>query len=226
MATEIERKYLVTDGRWRDLPLVGVQTIIQGYMPKGASIRMDFSDAAYGFEFLAEKRKNITLSVPLSASNQDFADVRTHPSYDAQSGRFTAGKGAMTRIRAVTTDQGAQTAFLTIKRPGKDAQLREEFELEIPYDKGQLILESMCEHFVAKARHLVEYQGRVWEVDVFDGHLAGLVLAEIEVSDLKEFDGLMVLPGTGENVTAHRGMGNHDLGRDGIPPDIACKLSV
>lgn len=72
------------------------------------------------------------------------------------------------------------TAFLTIK--GKNAgDTREEFEYEIPADDAVKIL-SMCEErIIEKTRYIIEYAGHIWEVDQFEGNLAPLVVAEIEL---------------------------------------------
>ena len=72
-----------------------------------------------------------------------------------------------------------EKGFLTIK--GETIGLtREEFEYEIPYDDAYKILESLDKKII-KDRYEIEFDGRIWEVDVFSGKLEGLILAEIEV---------------------------------------------
>lgn len=66
-----------------------------------------------------------------------------------------------------------QEAFLTIKGPGLGR--RPEFEYPIPLDDAQELL-GLCGAVIDKARYTI---GRV-ELDVFEGPLAGLVLAEVE----------------------------------------------
>ena len=59
------------------------------------------------------------------------------------------------------------------------------YEIETPVDavQGGLALEKLCvAPPVLKTRHLVEHDGDTWEVDVFEGANAGLILAEIELA--------------------------------------------
>lgn len=74
-------------------------------------------------------------------------------------------------------DQGV----LTIK--GKSENLtRKEYEYDIP-DYEALALLDLCEKpLIEKTRNLCEYDGHVWEVDVFEGDNKGLVVAEIELT--------------------------------------------
>lgn len=73
-------------------------------------------------------------------------------------------------------------ALLTLKGP-KSGCARREFEYEIPMDDGELLLAEHCEgRVLAKTRHVVQYEGAEWLVDVYEGLLAGTVLAEIELS--------------------------------------------
>lgn len=73
------------------------------------------------------------------------------------------------------------TATLTIKGETEGAT-RLEFEYQIPPDEARHMLDQLCEKpIIEKKRHLVEYQGRIWEVDEFFGDNAGLILAELEL---------------------------------------------
>ena len=72
-----------------------------------------------------------------------------------------------------------EKAFLTIKSEG--AMVRDEFEYQIPIEDGQTLL-SVCPFKVEKTRYTV---GR-WEIDIFEGKLQGLVLAEVELRDERE----------------------------------------
>ena len=73
---------------------------------------------------------------------------------------------ARTPASSVRVRRSESRATITVKS-GHFGLLRDEFEYRIP------ILE--------KVRHWVEYSGMVWEVDVYSGEAAGLVLAEIEL---------------------------------------------
>lgn len=72
----------------------------------------------------------------------------------------------------------------------KSAELgvaRLEFEYPIPVADAEQMLARLCTTPpVEKVRHRVPWGGHVWEVDVFEGANAGLVVAEIELSDPDE----------------------------------------
>lgn len=77
-------------------------------------------------------------------------------------------------------------ASLNIKT-ATTAITRSEFEYEIPIADGESILATSCAGaIIEKTRHCVEYGGRTWEVDVFEGANAGLVVAEIELDSEDE----------------------------------------
>lgn len=70
-------------------------------------------------------------------------------------------------------------ATLAVK--GAQAGLtRPEFEYGIPLADAEELLK-LCAFAVEKTRHVREYGGRRWEVDVFHGANEGLVIAEIEL---------------------------------------------
>lgn len=58
---------------------------------------------------------------------------------------------------------------------------RQEYEYSIPVDDAQTMLETLCDEALEKTRHILEYQGHIWEIDEFSGKNAGLVVAEIEL---------------------------------------------
>jgi adenylate cyclase len=116
MAVEIERKFLVTDGAWRQAPGVPYR---QGYL------------------------------------NRDKA-------------------------RTVRVRVAGDAAFLTIKGTSVGAT-RAEFEYPIPMADAQALL-ALCDGpLIEKTRHVLTHEGTAWEVDVFAGDNAGLVVAEVEL---------------------------------------------
>ncbi len=71
-------------------------------------------------------------------------------------------------------------AFLTIKGKAKDSG-KPEFEYLIPVDHAQHMLDNMCgDRIIYKVRHSIPLNGRDYEVDVFQGKLEGMVVAELE----------------------------------------------
>lgn len=89
---------------------------------------------------------------------------------------------ASVRVRIV--NEGS--AKLTVKaesNPVTGVLSRAEFEYAVPLDDALAMLDLRVGGIVEKVRHSVPAEnGRTWEVDEFSGPLAGLVLAEIELS--------------------------------------------
>ena len=64
---------------------------------------------------------------------------------------------------------------------------RHEIETDIDIKQGQAILDGLCVGpAIQKTRHEVLFEGKLWEIDVFDGANAGLIVAEIELSSEDE----------------------------------------
>ena len=72
-------------------------------------------------------------------------------------------------------------AKLTIK--GKNQGLsRAEFEYDIPISDAQQMLDNLCSRpLIEKTRYLRPQGNLTWEIDVFEGDNAGLVVAEVEL---------------------------------------------
>ncbi|MBN2885751.1 MAG: CYTH domain-containing protein [Chromatiaceae bacterium] len=90
-----------------------------------------------------------------------------------------SGARATVRVR-----RSGEQAFLTIKGPGQGAGLaRAEFEYPIPpADADALLAELALPGMIEKVRHRVRHGAHGWELDVFAGENAGLVLAELELT--------------------------------------------
>ncbi len=75
------------------------------------------------------------------------------------------------------------SATLTIK--AKKQGIRDvEFEYPIPLSDAQELLASHCGGLVLdKTRYYVPHAGFEWHVDVYEGALDGVVLAEVELAD-------------------------------------------
>lgn len=84
------------------------------------------------------------------------------------------------KARTVRVRVAGDAAFLTIKGLSVGAT-RAEFEYPIPLADAQALL-ALCEGpLIDKRRYKVPLGDVVWEVDVFAGDNAGLVLAEVEL---------------------------------------------
>ena len=76
-----------------------------------------------------------------------------------------------------------EAAWLTIKGQNQGAR-RLEFEYPVPLDDAEQMLRQLCPAGVIdKTRYRLPAGRHVWEVDVFHGDNAGLIVAEIELAD-------------------------------------------
>jgi adenylate cyclase len=84
--------------------------------------------------------------------------------------------------RSVRVRISGDAAQLNIKS-GTLGVSRSEYEYPIPLKDAQEILDTLCRRpLVEKVRHLVRWDGHVWEIDEFAGDNAGLVVAEVELA--------------------------------------------
>lgn len=105
---------------------------------------------------------------------QDEADAGT----DYQQAYLVGSRAASVRVR-IEGDK----ARLNIKSATLGIT-RQEYEYPIPMDDAQNLLHDLCEQpVIEKTRYHVMHAGHEWEIDVFKGANAGLVVAEIELSD-------------------------------------------
>ncbi len=88
---------------------------------------------------------------------------------------------------------------------------RAEYEYEIPAAEAEEILATLCSGLILKTRHYVERDGLTWEIDVFEGDNAGLVVAEVE---LDAVDQAFPHPAwLGRELTAEQRYYNHALAK-------------
>ena len=76
-------------------------------------------------------------------------------------------------------------AYLTIKGETKGIS-RPEFEYSIPVKDANEMLTLFAGKILDKIRYRIEFKGKIWEVDVFEGENKGLILAEIELKGENE----------------------------------------
>ena len=121
--------------------------------------------------------------------------------------RAAASPGMRYRQGYLSTDPGSSVrvrvcgdeAWLNIKSATVGIS-RREYEYAIPAADAHEILESLCvKPLIEKTRFIVEHEGHDWEIDVFEGDNAGLVVAEVE---LQSADEEVALPAwAGEDVS-------------------------
>jgi CYTH domain-containing protein len=94
------------------------------------------------------------------------------------------GYNPTVRARTEEGPDGERRGYLTIK--GEGLVGRDEFEYGIPFDEAEALLRLAQGAVVSKVRHRVplpEEPSLAWEIDVFDGDNAGLIVAELELPD-------------------------------------------
>ena len=102
-----------------------------------------------------------------------------------------------------------EKAFLTLKGPFVGIA-RDEYEYEIPCDDAHELLSRYCPGcIVTKTRFLVPHASHVFEVDVYSGKHAGLVLAEVELA--AEHQPVVLPTWIGREVTGDPRFGNRSL---------------
>lgn len=98
--------------------------------------------------------------------------------------------------------------YITIKGKNSGA-VRQEFEYEIPIEDAKKIMTMCNPPILEKIRHIVPFEGHIWEVDEFFGNKLGLVTAEIELtSEDEEYE---IPEFVGENVTGNPAYYNSNL---------------
>lgn len=87
-------------------------------------------------------------------------------------------------VRVRTKDN---KGFLTIKgKSNLSGTTRFEWEKEIPFDEAIELLK-LCEDFIIeKTRHIVIYDNKTFEIDVFEGKNKGLIIVEVELDNENE----------------------------------------
>lgn len=92
---------------------------------------------------------------------------------------------------------------------GVSSLQREEFEYPVPVADARAMVRQAIGNVIEKTRHLIHHHGYLWEVDVYHGAYAGLVVAEVE---LEQADETPPLPDwVGLEVTADKRYSNASL---------------
>ena len=92
-------------------------------------------------------------------------------------GYLSSNAKATVRVRSMDDAR----AYLTIKGASRGMS-RAEYEYPLPIADAREMLAMAEPHVIEKIRHLVPFEGLVWEVDVFGGHHEGLLIAEVELT--------------------------------------------
>jgi len=132
------------------------------------------------------------------------ADIRIRQFY------LAAAPGRTVRVRI----SDGVSAKLTLKF-GQKARERDEFEYPIPLAEAEELLAFAIGRVIEKTRHHVRHRGYLYEVDVFGGKLAGLVVAELETPE--DVPDEMLPDWLGPEVTGEQKFYNASLALGGVP---------
>ena len=92
-------------------------------------------------------------------------------------GYLSSDKGCSIRVR-IAGDRG----YLNIKSATLSVT-RKEYEYQIPREDADELLDQLCHGpLIEKTRYFVKSGNHVWEIDLFEGDNAGLIVAEIELA--------------------------------------------
>ena len=118
--------------------------------------------------------------------------------------------------RTVRLRIGEGKGFLTIKGASSaEGTTRLEWEQEIPLAEAKALMPLCLPGLIQKTRHHVVDQQQLFEVDVFEGALTGLVIAEIELKNPK--DKIQLPAWIGKEVTGDQRYYNSHLAVHGMP---------
>ena len=108
---------------------------------------------------------------------------------DAEAVPYRQGFLSTEPARTVRVRIAGERGTLTIKGITVGAR-RTELEYEIPLPDAQQMLDTLCiRPLIEKTRYTLELGAHTWEIDVFEGDNAGLIVAEIELeSEDEAFD--------------------------------------
>jgi adenylate cyclase len=101
-----------------------------------------------------------------------------------QSVRYRQGYLSSQATSSIRVRISDDQAWLNIKSATIGTH-RHEYEYEIPLADANEILDKLCRKpLIEKTRHFVVDNGHTWEIDEFDGDNQGLIVAEIELSEI------------------------------------------
>ena len=131
----------------------------------------------------------------------------SHKVINIKQGYLSKEKNISVRIRI-----SENKSFLCIKGPSSKSGIsRFEFEKEISLNEGSELLKLCLPRIISKKRYFVEYKKQLFEIDVFEGFLKGLVQAEVELNS--ESQKVFLPEWVGEEVTGVKSFYNSQLSK-------------
>lgn len=129
------------------------------------------------WQYLVGKSMAIEIERKFLVRNEDWRQNADTGTTFIQ-GYLIGSKQASVRVRI----EGEQ-AFLNIKSATLGMR-RQEYEYAIPISDARELLQTLCNKpLIEKIRYHLNVGADLWEIDVFSGDNAGLIVAEIELQD-------------------------------------------
>jgi CYTH domain-containing protein len=125
-------------------------------------------------------------------------------------------------VRLRKSEDSDEPVVLAVKHGGNMISTNEH-EFPVPFESYDERLADRVGHEIVKTRHYVWHGDREWEVDVFEGELAGLIVAELECDDAAEVTDLPEW--AGEEVTFDRRYKNAVLALEGKPDQLSSRIA-
>lgn len=186
---EIERKFLVSkkfsSRLWKKADRI--VSYIQGYLThtksldgisiflKENSIHISFCDYEGNYQSFSYELDDEAAQVvreKLVNQNGFISKIRIRTSSDIKPRENTHH-----RIKSYITIKGSKKIF---------GMVRPEVEFLIPVSEAEKLLEMCYRPLIAKIRLEISYEGKKWDVDVFQAENDGLIIAEIELDHVNE----------------------------------------
>lgn len=136
---------------------------------------------------------------------------------DADRTPIAQGYLAIAEDAEVRLRRAGERRLLTVKRG--HGRRRDEVEVEVDPDAFDALWPLTAGLRIEKVRHRLPAGELVIELDVYEGDLTGLVIAEVEFPSEAAADAFAAPGWLGPEVTQDRRYGNQRLARDGAPPE-------
>ncbi len=145
-------------------------------------------------------------------------ELEQYPHHHMEQG-YLCTAGCILRIR-----KADDTCYLTYKRHGMSSSKQTiaitnyEVEEELPFSAYEVLKHKVDGNMVCKTRYYIPFANHTVELDVFEGVLQGLVVAEIEYSDEEDARTTPVPEWFGKEVSFDRRYRNSSLSVMSEPP--------
>jgi adenylate cyclase len=149
------------------------------------------------------ERKFIIKSIPFPLDKYPYEDI-------SQGYLAASADGGEVRVR-----QKGDHYFLTVKK-GSGLE-RQETEIAISQTQFQELYQATAHDHVEKKRFIIQDEDRVIELDIFEGKLKGLMVAEVEFKSINDSRAYRAPSWFGMEVTEDERFANRNLAKYGLP---------